>query len=219
MNPNHYRPAVAGDLFVGRRVFVHDLQGGAQHGTITGDGPASTWSVTPDAGRFAGESVGMELSQLAVFADELQELEQYHAAALAHLETVQPRPMHQMTERDAEAYHAYGDTPAECAEMWAESTLYELEHDDEYPAPLPAEDPLPGTEPAPAGGWQQDAQHGPYVAESTPDGTVARVMHYPSPYSTERYQLAVFAGDDAWREAMADAWRRYRNERPTYAGR
>lgn len=224
MNPNHYRPAQAGDLYEGRRVFVHDLAGGAQHGTITDDGPSGVWQVTPDAGRFAGETVGMELSQLAVFTDELQELEQYHAAALAHLETITPRPMHQMTERDAEAYWCYGDAPAECAEMWAESTLYEMEHDDEWPAPLPAEEPLHGTESVPAGSpnskhWQQDAQHGPYVAESTPDGTVARVVHIPSPYSAERYQLAVFAGDDAWREAMADAWRRYHNERPTYAGR
>lgn len=223
MNPNHYRPAQAGDLYEGRRVYVHDLYGGSALGTITADadkGPGGIWQVVPDTGHLAGEPVGMELSQMSVTDFVAVELAEYHTAALAHLETVTPRPAHEMPVSASEAYFTYGDTPAEAAEMWAASTLYELDHDDEWPA-LPEspelfhlpenidEDEV----------WQQDAQHGPYVAESTPDGTVARVVHIPSPYSAERRTVEAFLCDDAWQQAMAAAWRYYRNERPTYAGR
>ena len=216
---DHYRPAQAGDLSESRRVFIHDLQGGPSLGTITDHDGSRIWQVVPDAGAHAGEPVGKELGQMSVTDFVAVELAEYHTAALAHLETVHPRPMHKMTERDAEAYHAYGDTPAEAAEMWAESTLYELDHNDQWPAlQSPELFHLPERIDA-AGPWQQDAQHGPYVAESTPDGTVARVVHIPSPYSTERRTVEVFLCDDAWQQAMATAWRHYRNERPTYAGR
>ena len=220
MIPNQYRPARPEDLKVGTRVFCHYV---GDPTTPTADSLGTVVELRDDGWHAVRVDTGRLYSfnheRLAVFVDELEELEQYHAAALAHLETVNPRPMHQMTERDAEPYHEYGDTPAEAAELWAESTLYEIEHDDEWPAELARPDlfHLPETIDD-DGVWQQDAQHGPYVAESTPDGTTARVVHIPSPYSTERRTVEVFLADDAWQQAMATAWRYYRNERPTYAG-
>ena len=220
MNPDHYRPAQAGDLYIGRRVYVHDLYGGSQLGTITDHNGSGIWQVVPDAGIHRDEPVGMELSQMAVTDFVAVELAEYHNAALAALQTVNPVPDLDFTIDDAEPYLAHGDTPAEAAEFWAASTLYELEHDDEWPATPGAPDlfHLPETIDD-DGTWQQDAYHGPYVAESTPDGTTARVVHMPSPYSTERRTVEVFLCDDAWQQAMAAAWRYYRNERPTYAGR
>lgn len=48
----------------------------------------------------------------------------YHAAVLRALRALQYRPLRDITADDAAAYHAYGDSPEDAAEMWAESTLY-----------------------------------------------------------------------------------------------
>ena len=48
----------------------------------------------------------------------------YHAAVLRALRALQYRPLREITPDDAAAYHAYGDSPEDAAEMWAEHTLY-----------------------------------------------------------------------------------------------
>ena len=48
----------------------------------------------------------------------------YYAAVLRALHALQYRPLRDITADDAEAYRAYGDSPEDAAEMWAEHTLY-----------------------------------------------------------------------------------------------
>lgn len=50
--------------------------------------------------------------------------QQYHAAVLRALHALQYRPLRDMTLDDAAAYQAYGDSPEDAAEIWAEHTLY-----------------------------------------------------------------------------------------------
>jgi len=54
-------------------------------------------------------------------------LDDYHARALAHLATVEPRPMEPMPRHAAATYHRFGDSPEEAAEFWADCTLYAME--------------------------------------------------------------------------------------------
>lgn len=54
-------------------------------------------------------------------------LDDFHARALAHLASVQPRPPHPMPRHAAATYQSFGDSPEEAAEFWADCTLYEME--------------------------------------------------------------------------------------------
>lgn len=165
MNTDHYRPAQAGDLYEGRRVFCHYV---GDPTTPTADSLGTVVELRPDG----WHTVQVDSGRLYTFNHERL------AVALEN-------------SHDDDEWPG----PAEKPELFH---LPETIDEDEV--------------------WQQDAQHGPYVAESTPDGTVARVVHIPSPYSTERRTVEAFLCDDAWQQAMAAAWRYYRNERATYAG-
>ena len=65
--------------------------------------------------------------------------------------------------------------------------------------------------------WWQDAQHGPYVAESLPDGMTARVVYYATPYSQLGEIVETFTGETAWSDAARAAQDRHQSERANLA--
>lgn len=125
---SYFRDARADDMRVGRRVFSAYLAPGldatpANVGTITRLHEDGWHEVTTDD----GHRHRFDVTRLGVFRTEFDEMTSYHKAALAHLQTVTPRPLHEMTRADAEPFHAERYAPAEAAELWAAHELYRAE--------------------------------------------------------------------------------------------
>lgn len=65
--------------------------------------------------------------------------------------------------------------------------------------------------------WWQDAQHGPYVAESLSDGMTARVVYYATPYSQLGEIVETFTGETAWSDAARAAQDHHHRDRTAVA--